>query len=54
MELTWLVMHLRLRIFVRGDQSRTSVRLPVNIQMAVPALEMYDATRALAHASLSM
>jgi hypothetical protein len=52
MELTWLAIYLRLRIFVRGDQSRTSIRLPVNIQIAVTVLEMYDTTRALAHVRL--
>jgi hypothetical protein len=52
MKLTWLAIYLRLRIFVRGDQSRTGIRLPVNIQIAVPAQETYDTTRALAHVRL--
>jgi hypothetical protein len=54
MKLTWLAIYLRLRIFARGDQSRASIRLPVNIQIAVPVLEMYDTTRALAHVRLCM
>ena len=52
MELTLLGRYLRLRIFVYGDQSHTSIQLPVNIWIAVPVREKYDTTRALAHVRL--
>jgi hypothetical protein len=45
MKLTWLAIHLRLRMFARGDQSRASIRSPVIMQIAVPALEMHDVMR---------
>jgi hypothetical protein len=54
MELTLLGRHLRLRIFARGDQSHTSIQLPVNTWIAVPVRETHDTTRALAHVRLYM
>jgi hypothetical protein len=54
MELTLLGRYLRLRIFVYGDQSHTSIQLPVNIWIAVPVRETHDTTRALAHVRLYM
>jgi hypothetical protein len=35
MELTWLATYLGLRIFIRGDRSRTGIRLPVNISVTL-------------------
>ena len=46
--------YLRLGIIVYGDQSHTSIQLPVNIWIAVPVRETYDTTRALAHVRLYM
>ena len=54
MELTLLGRYLRLGIFVYGDQSHTSIQLPVNMWIAVPARETYDTTCALAHVRLYM